>query len=73
MLQLLQAVELDLTVEQGGHLMTLQGADGEFVVTFPTLRSLLHFGREMWPQRHLKPKGIRVSVRWRGLRWLLFR
>lgn len=73
MLPLLRAVELDLVVEQDGHQATLQAQDGNFLVTFPTLRSLLHFARELWPQRHQMPMGITVAIRWRALHWRIVR
>lgn len=73
MLQLLQAVELDLVIEQGGQRMTVRGQNGQFLATFPSLRSLFHFARELWPWRQHKPSGVRVVVGWRSLRWTVLR
>ena len=69
MLPLLRALELNLVVEQGGYRAAISGADGNFLVVFPTLTSLRHFAIAAWPLRGLAPAGITVKVAWRGLQW----
>ena len=73
MLGLLRAVELDLEVLHCGHAATVQGQGGQFIVTFFTLRSLLHFARELWPLRHQAPGGVAVAIAWRGLEFKVLR
>lgn len=64
---LLRALELDLAVEHEGHLVRLTGAGGRFLVRFPTLSSLIHFGRVVFPARKQFPSGFSVRLEWRGL------
>ncbi|MBY0505970.1 MAG: hypothetical protein K2X03_18785 [Bryobacteraceae bacterium] len=66
---LAQRLELDLTVEHGGHRAKIAGEQGNFLAVFPTLSSLCHFAVAAWPLRHDRPAGITLRVQWRGLRW----
>ncbi len=69
MLPLLRALELNLVVEQGGYSAAVSGADGNFLVVFPTLASLWHFAIAAWPLRRPVPAGITVKVAWRRFHW----
>lgn len=68
-LQLLRALELDLTVEHAGHRVQLTGADGHFVARFAALTSVLHFARLTFPARKHFPRGLALRLQWRGLAW----
>ena len=61
-------LEVALRVEQGGHQLEVVGAGRRFVVRFPTLLSLLHYVRIVWPSRDLIPRSLSVLVEWRRLR-----
>lgn len=63
--RLLSALEADLLIEQGGHRLLLSGSALRFVVTFPTLSSLLHFARIFWAHRSLVPPGLSIRIKWR--------
>jgi hypothetical protein len=60
---------LELQIENGGHRMRISGSAGQYVAEFPSLRSLVHFLAIGWRWRGQVPRGWRVQMAWRGLRW----
>lgn len=67
MMQLLNALELDLLISHEGHEVALQASGGAFVARFESFASLVHFFRAAWPSRKLVPAGIDVRVEWSSL------
>lgn len=65
----LPALDVDLLIEHNGHQATLQGAGHHFVARFPTLRSLFHFLRTLWPLRKRLPREVEFQVEWKGFRF----
>ena len=61
------ALDLDLIVEHQGHQVSLTGSGYSFVARFPSILSLIHFGRAAWPARKQWPEGYGISIEWRGL------
>ena len=61
-------LEVALRVEQGGHQLEVVGEGRRLVVKFPTLLSILHYVRIVWPARDRIPQSLSVLVEWRRLR-----
>ena len=68
MTKLRPALDLDLVIESNGQRTSIQGSGYRFIATFPTLGSLFHFARILWPLRKAFPKGYAVQAKWKGLR-----
>ncbi len=65
----LPLLDLDLLIEHGGHEAALTGSGRQFVAKFPTLASLFHFSRALWPWRRNLPSEYSIQVEWRGFRF----
>lgn len=64
MTRLLPNLKLDLLIEQHGHQVRLTGSGSAFLATFPTLASLLHFAKLLWPFRHHRPANVSLRIQW---------
>jgi len=69
MTRLLQSLDVDLRLEHNGHQAAVSGSKGSFVVKFPSLFSLFHFARVLWPSRKQVPAGCKVQIEWKGFRF----
>lgn len=69
----LPALDLNLLIEHGGHQTSVIGSRYDFVARFPTLLSLLHFVRTLWPSRKEFPRGYGFQIEWKGFRFPLKR
>ena len=63
MRRLLNPLDLDLVIEQGGHSVHLTGSGTDVTATFPTMKSLAHFSRVGFSLRDLLPP--EVSLRFK--------
>jgi len=69
MKRLLRSLDVDLRLEHAGHHASVSGSRGNFVIKFPTLLSLFHFLRVLWPSRRRVPEGCNFQVEWKGFRF----
>jgi hypothetical protein len=69
MLPHLLSLEVDLAVENGGHLLRLRGQSPKLIAEIESFPAVLHFLRAGWPLRTWIPAGLEVEIRWWVLRW----
>ena len=58
------ALDVDLLVEHDGHRALVKGSGHDFVTRFPTLPSLMHFSRILWPWRKHLPSDLGLRIEW---------